>query len=107
MYSWLDMVSDQSVSFFSEELYERLDFQERELAALVTSKVYYHLGAFQDSLTFALGAGQMFDVNGTSEYIETILCECVCVSFNYVMWLSDVCSCTLPYTHTHTHSQVY
>ena len=38
-------------------------------------KVYYHLGSFKDSLTFALGAGQKFDVNGTTEYIETILCE--------------------------------
>ena len=24
---------------------------------------------------FALGAGEKFDVNGTSEYVETIICE--------------------------------
>ena len=29
---------------------------------------------------FALGAGEKFDVNGTSEYVETIICKlCVCV----------------------------
>ena len=58
-----------------EELSEQEVFPERELASLVASKVYYHLGSFQDSLSFALGAGQKFNVNGTSEYIETMLCE--------------------------------
>ena len=43
----------------------------------MASKVYYHLGSFQDSLSYALGAGQKFNVNGTSEYIETMLCEWV------------------------------
>ena len=29
---------------------------------------------------FALGAGEKFDVNGTSEYVETIICKLrVCV----------------------------
>ena len=60
---------------FSEILFERKDFPERELAALVASKVYYHLGAFNESLTFALGAGQRLDVNASSEYIETIICK--------------------------------
>lgn len=59
---------------YREELSEREDFNERELAALVASKVFYHLGSFDDSLNFALGAGPQFNVNGTSEYIETIIC---------------------------------
>ena len=33
----------------------------RELAALVASKVYYHLGSYEDSLKYALGAGKLFD----------------------------------------------
>ena len=45
------------------------------MAALVASKVYYHLGAFDESLTFALGAGKKLDVNGSSEYVETIICK--------------------------------
>ena len=36
-------------------------------------KVYYHLGSFEDSLMFALGAGNMFDVNGHSEFVETTI----------------------------------
>lgn len=35
--------------------------------------MYYHLGAYEDSLTYALGAGDLFDVNGHSEYVETII----------------------------------
>ncbi len=58
----------------SELLYENETFPERELAALVASKVYYHLGSFQDSLMFALKAGPKFDVNNLSEYTETIIC---------------------------------
>lgn len=58
-----------------EILFEKKDFPERELAALVASKVYYHLGAFDESLTYALGAGQRLDVNGSSEYVETIICK--------------------------------
>lgn len=73
-----------------EELSEQDDFPERELASLVASKVYYHLGSFQDSLTFALGAGEKFDVNGTSEYIETLLCESIrnwlCSKLTQVSW---------------------
>lgn len=57
-----------------ELLFENESFPERELAALVASKVFYHLGSFQDSLTFALKAGSKFDVNSSSEYTETIIC---------------------------------
>mgnify|MGYP000553792230 FL=1 len=35
--------------------------------------MYYHLGAYEDSLSYALGAGDLFDVNGHSEYAETII----------------------------------
>ena len=38
-------------------------------------QVYYHLGAFEDSLTYALGADDLFDVNHSSEYVETIICK--------------------------------
>lgn len=60
-----------------EVLYEDVTFKHRELSALVASKVYYHLGAFEDSLTYALGAGSLFEVNDTSEYVETIIAKCI------------------------------
>ena len=60
-----------------EMLYEDESFKHRQLAALLASKVYYHLGAFEESLTFALGAGELFDINDTSEYIETTVSKCI------------------------------
>ena len=48
-------------------------------ADLFFPKVYYHLGAYEDSLTYALGAGDLFDVNGHSEYVETIIGNYMCM----------------------------
>lgn len=44
---------------------------------MVASKVYYHLGSFEDSLTYALGAGDLFDVNARNEYVDTIIAKCI------------------------------
>ncbi|KAK5645712.1 hypothetical protein RI129_004176 [Pyrocoelia pectoralis] len=60
-----------------EILHEDKVFQQHQLAALVASKVYYHLGSFEDSLTYALGAGDLFDVNSRTEYVETTLAKCI------------------------------
>lgn len=58
-------------------LYEDKQFGQRELAGLVASKVFYHLGSFEDALTYALGAGDSFDVNARTEYVETIIAKCI------------------------------
>ncbi|PRW45196.1 26S proteasome non-ATPase regulatory subunit 1-like protein A-like [Chlorella sorokiniana] len=60
-----------------EALYEDEEFSHRELAALVASKVFYHLGDLDDALSYALGAGALFDVNARSEYVQTILARCI------------------------------
>lgn len=60
-----------------EVLHESREFRCRDLAALVASKVYYHLGAYEDSLKFALGALNLFDVTDTSEYVSTIKAKCM------------------------------
>lgn len=60
---------------FSEVLYEDETFRSRAFAALVASKVFYHLGAFEESLNYALGAGELFNVTDESEYVETIIGE--------------------------------
>ncbi len=39
----------------------------------MVSKVYHHLGSFEDSLTYALGAGNLFDVMSNSEYVQTTI----------------------------------
>ncbi len=58
---------------FSEMLYENEEFKDRNLAALVASKVYYHLGSFDNALQYALGAGKLFNLDESTEYVETII----------------------------------
>lgn len=60
-----------------EFLHEDKTFAQQNLAALVASKVYYHLGSFADSLQYALGASDLFDVNARNEYVETIISKCI------------------------------
>ncbi|CAG0904194.1 unnamed protein product [Cyprideis torosa] len=60
-----------------EMLHEDKSFPERRLAALVASKVYYHLGSFPEALHYALGAEDLFDVNMPSEYVRTIISKCI------------------------------
>ena len=56
-----------------ECLSEDPDFADRRLAALVASKVHYHLESYDEALSFALGAEELFDVTERSEYVETII----------------------------------
>ncbi|CAL8468543.1 g8083 [Coccomyxa elongata] len=60
-----------------EAFYEDEEFSHRELAALVASKVFYHLGELDDALSYALGAGKLFDINEPSEYVQTTLDRCI------------------------------
>ncbi|RKP08547.1 armadillo-type protein [Thamnocephalis sphaerospora] len=60
-----------------ELLHEDEDFEQRALAALVASKVYYYLGEYDESLSFALGAGDLFDPSEKTEYTETLTAKAV------------------------------
>ncbi|CDM26626.1 hypothetical protein DTO013E5_4666 [Penicillium roqueforti] len=60
-----------------EALYEDESFPERGLAALVASKVYYHLQEYNESMVLALGAGKLFKLENGGEYEETIIAKCV------------------------------
>ncbi|EKX51464.1 26S proteasome regulatory complex, subunit RPN2 [Guillardia theta CCMP2712] len=64
-----------------EELYEDDKFSHRELAALIASKVHYHLEQFSESLSYALGAGTLFTdqiASGKpSQYVFTILSKVI------------------------------
>ncbi|XP_039296978.1 26S proteasome non-ATPase regulatory subunit 1 isoform X2 [Nilaparvata lugens] len=79
----LDLIVDEFWPEISEAiqkieiLHEDKSFQQHDLAALVASKVYYHLGSFSDSLQYALGAGNLFNVNSHSEYVDTIIAKCI------------------------------
>jgi 26S proteasome regulatory subunit N2 len=63
--------------YSSEALYEDESFPERQLAALVLAKVYYHLQAYNDSMVFALAAGDLFKLDSPGEFEETIISKCV------------------------------
>lgn len=60
-----------------EALYEDPQFSERQLAALVASKVYYHLQEYNESMVFALGAGKLFDLDHEGEFEDTIISKCI------------------------------
>ncbi|KAL9611488.1 MAG: hypothetical protein Q9167_003886 [Letrouitia subvulpina] len=60
-----------------EGLYEDVNFPERELAALVAAKVYYNLQEYNESMTFALGAGKLFNLDVEGEFEDTIISKCV------------------------------
>ncbi|KAK9262293.1 armadillo-type protein [Lipomyces tetrasporus] len=60
-----------------EELYEDEHFPQSKLAALVASKVYYNLAEFDQSMHFALAAGDLFDLSVKTEYVETIVSKCI------------------------------
>lgn len=56
-----------------ESMLEDETFPNRQLAALVASKVFYHLEEYDDALKMALGAGQLFDLSQRTEYVEKIV----------------------------------
>ncbi|KAI3340107.1 armadillo-type protein [Ustulina deusta] len=60
-----------------EALFEDESFPERKLAALVLSKVYFHLQAYDESMFFALAAGDLFKLDTPGEFEETIISKCV------------------------------
>ncbi|TGO58672.1 hypothetical protein BCON_0052g00160 [Botryotinia convoluta] len=60
-----------------EALYEDESFPQRRLASLVLAKVYYHLQAYNESMSFALGAGDLFQLDNPGEFEETIISKCV------------------------------
>lgn len=60
-----------------EELFEDPSFPAQTLAALVASKVYYHLGDFDQSVQFALHAGKYLDMSSGTEYSNTIVAKAI------------------------------
>ena len=70
----------------SESLYESDEVSSgaHDAAALLASKVYYYLGEYEEALSFALGAGNAFEVEsraeGSEEYIETVVCKYISIT---------------------------
>lgn len=60
-----------------ESLSDDEQFPDRELAAFVASKCFFHLEEYDDALRLALGAGKYFDINAKSQYTDTIVATCI------------------------------
>ncbi|KCV71957.1 hypothetical protein H696_01366 [Fonticula alba] len=72
--NWVEM--SESISKI-EQLFEDQAFPDRELAALVLSKLYYHLGESSDSLFFAIKAGSKLDFTKRDGYTTSILISAI------------------------------
>eukprot|EP00466_Bigelowiella_natans_P005314 jgi/Bigna1/92583/estExt_fgenesh1_pm.C_360002 len=60
-----------------ESLYDDEKFQSRDVAALVASKVFYHLEELDDALRYALCAGNAFNLTVKNDYVDTLLAKCI------------------------------
>ena len=56
-----------------EELSEDDTFRSHELAAAVASKIFFHLEEYDDALRLALGAGNFFDIDARTEYVQMLI----------------------------------
>jgi 26S proteasome regulatory subunit N2 len=79
----LDLIVDQFWADISaallkiEALYDDDEFTERQLAASVASKVFYHLEQLDEALRYALRAGDRFSVEDQSQYAQTLVSKCI------------------------------
>lgn len=69
---WAEIADEENIGKI-EKLYEDKSFSHRKLAALVASKVYYHLGEFPLARSFALGAEDLFDLNQDGQFVNTLI----------------------------------
>lgn len=60
--------------------------------------MYFHLGDYDEALSFALGAGKLFDLSSKTEFVETIICMSIVV-------LLMIAKCVDRYIATQIHSQ--
>ncbi|CDH13491.1 probable 26S proteasome regulatory subunit RPN2 [Zygosaccharomyces bailii ISA1307] len=60
-----------------EALYDDGNFPDRQMAGLIASKVYYNLGEYESAVKFALAAGDRFDIEDRSQYVETIVSKSI------------------------------
>ena len=55
-----------------EGLSEDTEFKNSKLASLLASKIFFHIQSYEDSLTHALCAGELFNVSENSDYVKKL-----------------------------------
>ena len=74
---WPEIAQTQHITKI-ETLVEDENFESRQLAAVVASKVFYHLEELDVSLRYALGADGLFDVGATDNlYVQTLTAKSI------------------------------
>eukprot|EP01130_Rhizamoeba_saxonica_P016474 TRINITY_DN7623_c0_g1_i1.p1 TRINITY_DN7623_c0_g1~~TRINITY_DN7623_c0_g1_i1.p1 ORF type:complete len:959 (+),score=269.00 TRINITY_DN7623_c0_g1_i1:39-2879(+) len=73
---WPEIAENDTILLI-ENLYESDDFPHQNLAALLAAKVFYHLGKYHTAMEFALGAGELFDINENSEFVQALIVICI------------------------------
>jgi len=63
--------------FYRESYVDDASFPERNLAASIASKVFYHLGEYEEALRLALEAGDKFNLRERSQYVEKLVHKCI------------------------------
>jgi 26S proteasome regulatory subunit N2 len=63
--------------FCSEAYVDDPAFPQKDLAASLASKVFYYLEEYEEALRLALEAGDRFDLNERSQYVETLVHKCI------------------------------
>ncbi|KAK7329135.1 hypothetical protein VNO77_23281 [Canavalia gladiata] len=53
------------------------DQHQRQLAALLVSKIFHYLGELNDSVSYDLGVGPLFDVSEVFDYVHTLLAKAI------------------------------
>lgn len=75
-----------------EAMFEDSEFPDRELAALVGSKLYFHLEEYAEATRLALGAGSKLDLADKSEYTSVIITKVVDI---YISQCNDLGNSTV------------
>ena len=47
-----------------------------QVLTAMAEQVFYHLGELHIALDYALGAGELFNINEKSDYVQAILGQC-------------------------------
>ncbi|CAO1615156.1 unnamed protein product [Sympodiomycopsis kandeliae] len=74
---WAEIADNISTIEILSESTSSLDATSRSQAAILASRVYFHLGEFDEALSFALGAGDAFNVDLADEYTENIVSKAI------------------------------
>lgn len=57
----------------SEDLFRDSKFRNKELAAILLSKLYFHLNDYKEALNYALKSGAYFNVEDHSDFTEVLV----------------------------------